>query len=78
MTSFKERNYVLHDFNTLIPTEEQCVKWLMELYNDEKENIMSYVVARLTFSEQLDDDPDGEFPEGEELEEGIIPRLLRF
>lgn len=70
MTSFKERNHVLHDFNTSIPTEEQCVNWLMELYNDEKESIMSYVVARLTFSEQLDDDPDGEFPEGEELDEG--------
>ncbi|CAM4216466.1 hypothetical protein [Paenibacillus xylanexedens] len=31
---------------------------------------MSYVVARLTFSEQLIDDPDGEFPEGEEPDAG--------
>lgn len=71
MTSFKERNNVLHGFNTSVPTEEECIQWLMERYTEEKNVIMSYVVARLTFSEQLnDDDPDGDFAEGEELDEG--------
>lgn len=70
MRSFKERNYVLEGLDSSIPTEEESAKWLMERYNEEKSSIMSYVVARLTFSEQLDDDPDGEFPEGEEPDDG--------
>ncbi|MBR2566578.1 MAG: hypothetical protein IKE29_18450 [Paenibacillus sp.] len=70
MDSFKARKYVLEGFDSSPPTEEECVQWLMEQMEEEKDQIMSYVVARLTFSEQLDDDPDGEFAEGEELDAG--------
>ena len=78
MDSFRERMYTLHGFGISSPTEEECVQWIMEQLAQDKENIMSYVVARLTFSEQLEDDPDGEFREGEELEEGINLKWLRF
>lgn len=76
MRSFKERNYVLEGLDSSIPTEEECAKWLMERYNEEKSSIMSYVVARLTFSEQLDDDPNGEFPEGEEPDDGDRSKVI--
>ncbi|WP_128100942.1 hypothetical protein [Paenibacillus sp. DCT19] len=69
MDAFKERKYVLEGFGASLPTEEECIQWLLEQYNNDKDNIMSFVVARITFSEELDDDPDGEFPEGEELDE---------
>lgn len=70
MDSFRERKYVLEGMGTSPPTEEECIQWLMEQLGEDKANIMSYVEARVTFSEQLDDDPDGEFPEGEEPEAG--------
>ena len=70
MDAFKERKYVLEGFGASLPTEEECIRWLLEQYNNDNDNIMSFVVARITFSEALDDDPDGEFPEGEELDEG--------
>lgn len=70
MDSFKERKYVLEGFGGPAPTEEECVQWIIAQMEGDKERIMSYVVARLTFSEQLQDDPDGEFPEGEEPDEG--------
>ncbi|MFE6078242.1 hypothetical protein ACFVQB_27680 [Paenibacillus sp. NPDC057886] len=69
MNSFKERKYVLEGFGVSAPTEDECVQWMMEQFAEDKENIMSYVAARLTFSEQLKDDPDGEFPKGEEPDE---------
>ncbi|MGO4730534.1 hypothetical protein [Paenibacillus sp. 2KB_22] len=70
MDSFKERKYVLEGFGVSAPTEEECIQWIMEQMDRDKNHMMSYVLARLTFSEQLEDDPDGEFPEGEELEAG--------
>ncbi|MCW3792885.1 hypothetical protein OM416_14940 [Paenibacillus sp. LS1] len=70
MDSFKERKYVLEGFGVSAPTEEECMQWIMEQMAGDKANIMSYIVARLTFSEHLKDDPDGEFPEGEEPDEG--------
>ncbi|WP_339836963.1 hypothetical protein [Paenibacillus sp. FSL R7-0272] len=70
MDSFRERKYVLEGFNGPAPTEEECVQWIMEQIAEDKDEIMSYVVARLAFSEHLDDDPDGEFADGEELDAG--------
>lgn len=70
MESFRERKYVLEGFDAAAPTEEECVQWIMAQIEEDKEQVMAYVTARLTFSEQLTDDPDGEFAEGEELEEG--------
>ncbi|PAD30011.1 hypothetical protein [Paenibacillus sp. 7523-1] len=70
MDSFRERMYTLYGFGISSPAEEECVQWITEQLAQDKEHIMSYVVARLTFSEQLDDDPDGEFREEEELDEG--------
>lgn len=46
------------------------MQWIMEQMAGDKDKVMSYVVARLTFSDQLEDDPDGEFPEGEEPDAG--------
>lgn len=70
MDSFKERKYVLEGVDSPAPTEEECVQWIMGQFAEDKASIMSYVVARLTFSEELDDDPDGEFAAGEEPEAG--------
>ncbi|MGX1827322.1 hypothetical protein ACWIE6_03675 [Paenibacillus taichungensis] len=76
MDSFRERKYVLEGFGVSSPIEEECVQWIMEQIAEDKDKIMSYVAARLTFSEQLDDDPDGEFPEGEEPDAGDRSKVV--
>ncbi|MDN4605821.1 hypothetical protein P5G61_31680 [Paenibacillus sp. F6_3S_P_1C] len=53
------------------------MQWIMEQMAGDKDKVMSYVVARLTFSDQLEDDPDGEFPEGEEPVEGDRSEVSR-
>ena len=56
MEAFQERCYVLEGSEGNVPTEEECVQWIREQIAEDWKEIMSYVVARLTFSEELDDD----------------------
>jgi len=72
----KQRHFVLYGFNCVLPSEEESVKWLLTLLENDAENL-KYVCARDKFNKATEDEIVEEYPLGEELDEEDKPTNIK-
>lgn len=78
MDSFKHLHFTLHGYQGDVPNEQQAIQWFVELLQQEEAAILAYIHLRMEFNKTLEDDADGEFAKGEELDAGDRSEIVEI
>lgn len=68
---------MLEGFNCKLYTEEELVQWYTDLITQDKKDIIHWINEFWEYSNTIpEESPEGEFPDGEELDEDEKPKII--